>query len=136
MLALLAGCGGDGGAGKLPKPLFASCGVEQLGKPRATRATKKGEAIDVWLVNYLADPKKRLKFGQTTNLSIVERAPEGPQGRLKGGKEKVIAGRRVSFLGSSHTGYSAQWKTGKAKYVALANGASPRTLYKVIECMP
>lgn len=127
------GCGGGEGDG-LAKPVFSNCVPKDFGKPRASRAGGKGSGF--WLVYYFHDRRKPQKIGDTTSVSITERPTRYPRGRIRGGREVTVAGRSVSLFGSSRIGYVAQWKTGRATYAAIANGAKPDVLKRFIKCMP
>jgi hypothetical protein len=70
-------------------------------------------------------------------VTIVERAPLGTPLKLPGGKEITVAGRKVLLRNrTTKTIYVATWQTGKARYTALADGATPAALKRIIGCLP
>jgi hypothetical protein len=150
---LCGGCGGTHKQASIPasapqapaqaaKPLaaaiYASCGVDTFAPPTAT-ATSKTRPPSGWQVTYLYPPRapQRPRPGQTTIVTLVERPPVGPPPKLAGGREITVAGRRVSLVNrTKKTIYVAVWKTGRARYTALADGAKPTALKRIIACLP
>jgi hypothetical protein len=139
-------CGGCGSSthkhAQATKPLaaaiYARCGTGAFAPPAATPTSKKTPPSG-WQVVYTYPPlaPRRPLPGQTTIVTLVERAPAGPSPKLTGGREVMVAGRRVSLRNrTNRTMYVALWKTGKAHYLALADGATPATLERIIGCLP
>ena len=56
---------------------------------------------------------------------VWDTAPVGPPPKIAGAKEITVAGRRVSFHNrTKRTLYVAKWKTAKAQYTSIADGAT------------
>jgi hypothetical protein len=119
----------------LAAAIYPHCGTDTFAAPGAA-ALARGQG---WQVTYLYPPRapQRPRPGQTTIVTLVESAPVGRSPKVKGGKEITVAGRRVSLRNRTRTTlYVALWETGKARYTALADGATPATLKQIIGCLP
>lgn len=115
------------------QPLLARCGTDHFGPPDAARDARG------WKITYQLRPgaQPRTAPAQTSVVTLLERSPTLPRGRLEGGRERVVEGRKVSFKDrTASTSYVAQWKTKRARYVAIVDGTSTLVLDRVIACMP
>jgi hypothetical protein len=122
----------------LAAPIYARCGTETFARPKAVAASRKRPPVG-WQVVYQYPPNapRRPRSGQTTTITLFEREPAGPAPKLGDAKEVTVAGRRVLLHDrTKKTLYVAVWQTGKARYTALADGATPAALKRIIGCLP
>ena len=122
----------------LTTAVYSRCDTSKFAPPAVSPISRTSPPVG-WQVTYLYPTRapRPPRPGQTTNVTIVERAPVGPPPQLAGGKEITVAGRRVSLRNRTKTTiYVAAWKTATARYTALADGATPVTLERFIACLP
>jgi hypothetical protein len=119
----------------LAEPLLPRCGVDKLGKPQTEPKLNDGRTG--WQIVYQNASSAPRVPGQPSVVTIVEQPPAGPRGSLQGGRDVTVAGHKVSFRDATSETPSnvAQWKTRKARYVVLADGA-PGALERIIGCLP
>jgi hypothetical protein len=120
----------------LPKPVFPRCGVGRFNKP-VTVPLVSDNGAQYWRVLYQVPVTAPKVNGVPTQLTLVEQSAKNLRGKLDGGKEVEVAGRKVSLRPAQPETPSnvAQWKTGKAKYILLADG-NIAEMRKVIACFP
>jgi hypothetical protein len=141
--ALIAGCGGNGDSGNesipdLANPIGVNC--DPAGFQHSDPARHyEGSNPSGWQLTY------RVKFsnpathpGATTNIVLIEESPQLPANGVRGGHPVTVKGQQVSLKTNpvppqSHV---AQWKTAKARYIAISNGARPTKLEELIACLP
>jgi hypothetical protein len=140
-VAVLSGCGGDSGSGDaadLANPVGVNCdpaGFQH--KPPARHY--EGSNPSGWSVTYRANFADVAKHpGLTTNMVLIEESPQLPANGVRGGHPVTVKGQQVSLKTNpvppqSHV---AQWKTAKARYIAISNGARPTKLEELIACLP
>ncbi|MGH2955733.1 MAG: hypothetical protein ACRDL6_01900 [Solirubrobacterales bacterium] len=140
----IAGCGGNGGGSEdevppdLARPLLASCGTQGFEKPQPERHYR-GEDQSGWQLSYTVssvDPASRPNA--TTTILLIEESPELPAEGVRGGHPVSIGGRDVSLRTITQPAprHAAQWRTGKARYIAISDGPSPARLRRLIACLP
>ena len=119
----------------LPKPIYATCGVDRFEKPAAEPLL--GGAAQYWRVIYQVPVTAPRVKDRASLLTIVEQAPSGKRGGLEGAREIVVGGHKVSLReGNAETpAHVARWKTEKARYTLLADG-SLGELRRIIGCFP
>lgn len=158
-LAALAGCGGDDdkssdkpaksttsakpsgrAAAGLPRVVLPTCTVAGFGKPQIQEIGESGGTAQAWSLRFTrrTDPATPPSPSVTTTVVVVETPLSATPNKLPGFKRVTVAGRRVRLTapGAKSRTYAAIWATKRARFTALANGKSDRTLKQFIACFP
>lgn len=145
---LANGCGNDNGGGNdakrssrsLDRPIYPRCTakgfVKQFARPIAGTGSERA-----WSLTYSrpTSPIRPLPSNATRTVLIVESSPAKPPAKdLRGAKQVTIGGHRVSYRAPGKKGgaFAAQWKTDRALYTLVADGADNATVRRFIACLP
>jgi hypothetical protein len=149
---LAAGCGSGDGKSKtatqaaskpagnearLAKPIYASCGVGLYTAPHVGPAPGREHGWEV-TYQYPAKAPRAPLPDEATTVDILEEPPFPKHPRIKGGHDKVIAGRQVSMVPgqAGKKSFVAEWTTSRARYIILFNGGKEGPLDRIIGCLP
>jgi hypothetical protein len=120
----------------LAKPVYPTCGVRRFNEPVEVPLVAEGGGQYWRLVYQLPASAPRIE-GQATQLTLVEQPPTVEGIGVEGGRDVVIAGKKVSLRRARPDTPSnvAQWRTKRARYSLLADG-SIAELRRMIRCLP
>jgi hypothetical protein len=141
--AVVAGCGGGNDSGSstgadLANPVGLNCDPAGFQHKPPARHFAQNDPSG-WSITYRANfADVAAHPGVTTNMVLIEESPQLPANGVRGGHPVTVKGQQVSLKTNpvppqSHV---AQWKTAKARYIAISNGARPTKLEELIACLP
>jgi len=131
----------SGAGGGLTRPLYPRCATTGFAKPVVTRleSDQRGSGA-TWSLQYrVARSSAARAAGRTMNVVVVEASPASRAAPANPGSRAIsIAGRGVTVHApvTSHTAFTAQWKTPRANYAMVADGEGMSTIGRFVACLP